>query len=188
MAEGDEEDILSIQRVLSGDSAAFAVLVRKYERRLRSFCRSRLPEAEVDDAAQEVFVKAFKSLGGFRLGASFCPWLFSIAMSTIARKKHRYRNEVDKTRRLMAEADGHTGQNEGLANLEGEFLRKAVRELPPAYRDVVELYYFAELSTEESAKALGLGVEAVKSRLFRARKLLQEMMEGRNRSGPQGVY
>lgn len=184
--DSDEDDILSIQRVLSGDAGAFASLVRKYERRLRSYCRSRLPESEVDDAVQDIFVKAFRSLGSFRLGASFSPWLFAIARSSIAGRKLRFRREEEKRARLAAEGLA-TSENGGLAELEAEYLLKAVAALPQAYREVVELYYLAELDTEGTADTLGIGVEAVKTRLFRARKLLREFMEKGNRGGVQGV-
>lgn len=187
MNGSDEEDILCIQRVLTGDTQSFAFLVSKYEHRLRNFCRSKLPDSEVDDAVQDIFLKAFRSLAGFRLGRSFPPWLFSIARSSIAGKKHRYRNEEDKRARFAAEYGDISGVNEGMKKLEAEFLLKAVAALPRSYRDVVELYYLAELDTEQTAKTLGIGLEAVKTRLFRARKLLQEMLENGNPAGPQGV-
>lgn len=183
----DEEDILSIQRVLSGDAEAFAPLVRKYGGRLRQFCRSRLPDSEVDDTVQDILVKAFRSLPGFRLGASFPPWLFSIARSCIAGRKHRYRNEAVKQARFMAEHRDDSATNEGLEGLEAESVLRAVSALPRVYRDVVELYYLAGLDVEDTAQALGLGQEAVKTRLFRARKALREMMESGNPKGSQGV-
>jgi RNA polymerase sigma-70 factor (ECF subfamily) len=183
----DEEDILCVQRVLMGDTQSFALLVSKYEHRLRSYCRSRLPDSEVDDTVQDIFLKAFKSLAGFRLGRSFPPWIFSIARSCIAGKKHRYRNEEDKRARFVAEYGAVSGVNEGMERLEAEFLLRAVAALPRNYRDVVELYYLAELDTEQTAKTLGIGLEAVKTRLFRARKLLQEMLENGNPVEPQGV-
>jgi RNA polymerase sigma-70 factor (ECF subfamily) len=183
----DEEDILSIQRVLTGDTRAYAFLVTKYERRLRSYCRSRLPDSEVDDTVQDIFIKAFRSLSGFRLGRGFSPWLFTIALNSIASKKHRFRNEEDKRARFIAENRDVHAMNEGMDKLESDFLLKAVGALPRGYRDVVELYYLGELDTEQTAEALGIGLEAVKTRLFRARKLLREMLENGNRSGSQGV-
>jgi RNA polymerase sigma-70 factor (ECF subfamily) len=183
----DEEDIVHIQRVLSGEQRMFSFLVEKYEHRLRRFCRSRLPDSEVDDAVQDVFIKAFKGLAGFQLGRSFSPWLFAIALNGIARKKRRFRNEEIKKARFTAENRDVNDSNDGLRELESESLRKAVAALPRSYRDVVDLYYFAELDTDETAKALGLGLEAVKTRLFRARKLLREMLENGNRAGTGGV-
>ena len=169
------------------DAQAFAGIVARYERRLRAYCRSRLPASEVDDAVQDVFVKAFRGLAGFKLGYSFAPWLFAIARSAIAGRKHRFRNEEDKRARLSADYDPGAGVNDGEAELEAESLRRAVSSLPRGYRDAVELYYFAELDTEKTAAALGIGVEAVKTRLFRARKLLHEMLGGGNPGLPRGV-
>jgi RNA polymerase sigma-70 factor, ECF subfamily len=183
----DEEDIVHIQRVLSGEPRMFSFLVDKYEHRLRKFCRSRLPDSEVDDAVQDVFIKAFQGLAGFQLGRSFSPWLFAIALNGIARKKRRYRNDEVKRVRFAAENRDAYGSNDGQRELEEESLRKAVAALPRSYRDVVDLYYFAELDTEQTAKALDIGLEAVKTRLFRARKLLRKMLENGNRVGTEGV-
>jgi RNA polymerase sigma-70 factor (ECF subfamily) len=183
----DEEDILNIQRILSGDTKPFECLVRKYEHRLRNYCRARLPASEVDDAVQDILIRAFKSLSGFRLGCSFSPWLFAIALNNIASRKHRFRNEMDKHARLTAEKEEAFSVNEGIETLEADFLLDAVATLPRGYRDVVELYYLAELDTEQTAKALGIGLEAVKTRLFRARKLLRGMLESGNRGGTRGV-
>ena len=188
MNSPDDEDILCMQRVLAGDREAFSSIVSRYERRLRSYCRSRLPEAEVDDAVQDILVRAFRGLGGFRLGASFSPWLFTIAFNVIAGSKHRYRNEEEKMQRAATEPARNFDENEGLHLLEAEALLSAVRSLPRMYREAVEMYYYAELPVEDIAKVLGVGTEAVKTRLFRARKLLRAALEGGNREGLREVY
>jgi RNA polymerase sigma-70 factor (ECF subfamily) len=184
----DDEDILSIQRVLAGDREAFSSIVSKYERRLRSYCRARLPDTEVDDTVQDILIRAFRGLGGFRLGSSFSPWLFTIAFNVIAGRKHRFRNEEEKRQRFAAEPARDLEENEGLRLLEAEALLSAVRSLPGMYRDAVEMYYYAELPVEDIAKVLGVGNEAVKTRLFRARKLLRVALEGGNREGLREVY
>lgn len=188
MNSPDDEDILCIQRVLAGDREAFSSIVSRYERRLRSYCRSRLPETEVDDTVQDIFVRAFRGLEKFRLGASFSPWLFTIAFNVIAGRKHRFRNEEEKRQRVAAEPSRSFDENEGLRLLEAEALLAAVRALPRMYRDAVEMYYYADLPVEDIAKVLGVGTEAVKTRLFRARKLLRAALEGGNRERPREVY
>ena len=80
------EDIVIIQRVLAGDADAFRVIVRRYGGRLRGFCLARLGDAdEADDALQDVLLRAYRSLGGFRLGSSFASWLFAIAANRVRR-------------------------------------------------------------------------------------------------------
>lgn len=184
----DDEDILSVQRVLVGDREAFSSIVSRYERRLRSYCRSRLPESEVDDTVQDIFLRAYKGLESFRLGSRFSPWLFTIAFNVIAARKHRFRNEEEKRQRAAAEPARAFDENEGPGLLEAEALLSAVRSLPRMYRDAVEMYYYAELPVEDVAKVLGVGTEAVKTRLFRARKLLRSALEGGNREGSREVY
>lgn len=188
MNSPDDEDILCIQRVLAGDREAFSSIVSRYERRLRSYCRSRLPEAEVDDTVQDILVRAFRGLGGFRLGSSFSPWLFTIAFNVIAGRKHRFRNEEEKRQRIAAEPARAFDENEGFHLLEAEALLSAVRSLQGMYRDVVEMYYYADLGVDEIAKVLGVGTEAVKTRLVRARKMLRVALEGGNREGSREVY
>ena len=79
--EGDERRL--IRDVLSGDRESFAGLVRAHEGRVRSLCLSILRDpAEAEDAAQDVFIKAFKGLAAFRSDASVSTWLYRIAVNT----------------------------------------------------------------------------------------------------------
>lgn len=175
---GDDspEDIILIQRVLEGDREQFRHLVRRYGERVRRFCRSRLgSEEEAADATQDVFVRAFRALGTFRVGRAFAPWLFAIAAN---RARTRWRRSSARTAAELAAADpspdpdGPDAERQALEDVERAEVRAAVSSLARPYREVVELYYFARLSVGETAETLGLGEEAVKSRLLRARRML----------------
>jgi len=171
----------TIRRVLAGDTSAYDAIVDEFEPRLVSFCRSRLDsEEDALDAAQEVFTSAWKALGSFRAGESFAAWLFAIAANQV---RSRYRFRIHEARKLKAaaaeQATVPAGDpvEEAEKNLRFIGLRLAVRGLQPEIRSVVELYYFAGLSVSETAAALHIGDEAVKSRLFRARKKLRSSLE-----------
>jgi RNA polymerase sigma-70 factor (ECF subfamily) len=189
--DSDEEDIRAVHRALNGDAGAFRFLVLKYADRMLSFCRSRSPcEEDAADAAQETFARAYRSLRTFRLGSSFASWLFAIAANRTRTSWARRLADRTKAERAGMEAavrEEADPELDVLRRIETERVRAAVSILPEDLRIAVELYYFAELSVGETARALNVGEEAVKSRLFRARKKLREVLEERNLKDSGGV-
>lgn len=189
--ESDEEDIRAVHRTLSGDAEAFRFLVLKYADRMLSFCRSRsASDEDAADAAQEAFTRAFRSLRTFRLGGSFAAWLFAIAANRTRTGWLKRASERDKMERAGFEAAAvreEDPEEDALRRIETERVRGEVKELPDDLRTAVEFYYFAELSITETAQTLNVGEEAIKSRLFRARKRLREALEERNQTGADGV-
>lgn len=182
MAQEELEDQVLVHRSLSGEEEAFRRLVERYADRVLRFCEARLgPGEDAADAAQEVFIRVYRSLGSYRLGASFPAWLFAIAANRVRTRWARGALERKRAERSVAEAEGAVSpdpEGEALRSLEGEAVRLAVAALPRDQRECVELYYFGGLCVAECAEALGLGAEAVKSRLFRARRSLRAALEG----------
>jgi len=189
----DDDDSSIVQRVLSGDTEAFRMLVDRYGDRLYNFCRVRLgDDSDAEDAVQDVFIRAFRSLRSFDTGRSWSSWLFAIAANRV---KSRYAGNASMASleeragieaEVMDEAATRSADPAGLAldAIAAESLRDAVATLPAVYRGSVELFYFAGLGVADVARSLGLGEEAVKSRLFRARKELAKILE--NNRQPQG--
>jgi len=175
----DDNDVVA--RVLSGNREAFRVLVDKYGSRVVAFCGSRMhSDEDARDAAQDVFLRAFSSLSSFRLGESFAAWLFAIAgnhVRTRFRVFHSNRRKIEAAGVELAVAAPADPALDAERTFRAEALRRAVSALPPALRWPVEFYYFAELSVAETARVLGLGEEAVKTRLFRSRKELRRLLE-----------
>lgn len=190
-AEFSGADGATVVAVMAGDRNAFTAIVERYGGRLIAYCRSRTgSEEEADDAAQEVFIRAFSSLASFRLDESFASWLFAIAANHL-RSRYRFKardDEVEKAARFLAassaEADPHIEIERSFQTMA---VRDAVASLPEHFRRPVELYYFAELSVAETASALGLGEEGVKSRLFRARALIRRFFEMKEKASRRGV-
>lgn len=179
------DDVVVIQRVLGGDADAFRLLVQRYGGRLRGFCLARLGDPdEADDAVQDVLLRAYRSLGSFRLGSSFASWLFAIAANRVRTRRGRSSAREELARRAADAArtapagDSADPADHAVAGLEREEVRRVVARLAWPLRVVVELYYFAGLPVNETAAALGLGVEAVKSRLLRARRELARRAGG----------
>lgn len=174
-----------ISRVIGGEKDAYRILVDRYGARMLGFCRGRLgSEDEAADAAQDVFIRAYSSLPRFRRGESFSAWLFAIAANQV---RTRFRMFGSMRRRLEAVARGTDAARDTrpeddpavtvLAEADAAALRDSVAALPRETRGAVELYYFAGLPVAECARALGIGEEAVKSRLFRARRQLRRALE-----------
>lgn len=168
-----EAEILeSVSRVLRGEREAFALLVREYQGLILRICRGLLNNPEdAEDAAQEVFYRAFRALGSFRLDRRFTPWIAAIAVNTA---KSYYRSRGRRTSKLAAvEPDslpsGDCVEGEGERRVMVEAVRSAVERLPEKLREVVVLYYLEELDVSDVAEALQIGRENVKSRLHRAR-------------------
>lgn len=177
----DDDEV--VKKVLSGDREAYRFLVDKYGPRVISFCRSRMhSEDDAKDAAQDVFIRAYSSLASFRTGESFAAWLFAIAANHVRTRFRIFSSERRKTEAAGVEV-ATAPPADPVEDVERSFradgLRRAVSTLPPDMRWPVEFYYFAELSVAETARVLGLGEEAVKTRLFRARKYLRLTLEGK---------
>ena len=179
--QGSFDEKAVVEEIIAGNSNAYRRIVEKYSARVLAFCRSRMrSEEDARDAAQEVFIRAYASLASFRSNENFASWLFAIAANNVRTHFRLFSSRKHKEEAFAKEiavAPIPDPAEEAEQNLRAEALRQAVASLPLDLRKPVELYYFAELSVEETASVLKLGQEAVKSRLFRARKALRQAIE-----------
>jgi RNA polymerase sigma factor (sigma-70 family) len=175
--EGEAE---LVARAAEGDHEAYAALVRPYERvafRVAAAITGWNPDAE--EATQNAFVKAYRSLHRFRVGEPFRPWLLRIVVN----EAHNVLRGERRHRRLGARAaERHEVACEGadetvLAREEVDAVIGALARLSDADRLAVVLRYFAELSDAEAAALVGTSKEAHRVRLLRARKRLQALLE-----------
>jgi RNA polymerase sigma-70 factor (ECF subfamily) len=161
----------------SGDSSAFAVIYRRCEPRVRRQLAGRVPSSQVDDLVNETFLRAWRSLQNFRWqGTDPVAWVLVIARHLAADYWSLARN-----RRELASEDpamyGPVVSQRGAEDIvidlvEAERLREAVRRLPPAQRQCLELRFLAERSVRETAEAMGRQDAAVRSLQLRALKSL----------------
>lgn len=179
-------------RVLAGETAAFELLMRRHNRRLYRVARSLLRDAaEAEDALQDAYLAAYRSLAGFRGEASLATWLTRVvANECTARLRKRARRDniipilsahelpmelEDETMDRTARDDDSPEQATARAEL-GALLERKIDALPDAFRVVFVLRCVEELSVEETAASLGLPEATVRTRLFRARGLLRESL------------
>jgi RNA polymerase sigma-70 factor (ECF subfamily) len=186
------DDLFAVSEVLRGDTDAFKAIVERYRGLVYRLALSSLGNREeAEEASQEIFLKAFKSLPSFRIDKRFLPWLYSIASNYLRTHAVRVRRADEKLVRdrqeLLPSRPEDNPEARALLRQSLEELRTAVSALAPAVREVVNLYYFEGLSVEDICSVLGLGAENVKSRLMRGRKGLRAALEDRaTRERPDG--
>jgi RNA polymerase sigma factor (sigma-70 family) len=174
-----ENERAVVQRVLEGDPAAFRVIVREYGRMVTHIVsRMIYDRAEQEDLAQEVFLKVYENLGGFRFRSSMSTWIARITYNTclnFLEKKRPSLIEDELPERGGADAFPSTGpppdvvvHRAGVA----EILEREIRSLPLKHRTVLTLFHLENLSYQEIGEAMGLPDGTVKSYLFRARREL----------------
>ncbi len=181
-------DVLLVERAKAGDTAAFEQLVKQYDRQIfRTAQHITQNREDAEDITQDVFFKAFQKLDQFQGNSKFSTWLVRIAVneSLMRLRKRKTSRTVSMDQdvetdegsipRDFAEWRPNPEQNYSQSEL-AEILRKTIAGLPPGFRTVFTLRDIENLSTEETAEALGLSVPAVKSRLLRARLQLRERL------------
>jgi RNA polymerase sigma-70 factor (ECF subfamily) len=187
MGHADDEDAAAAARVVAGDPVAFDGIVRRWQHRLVGlawrFCRDR---ARAEDMAQEAFLKAYRSLSGFRGESSFGTWLTAVAVNTC---RSRLRSEGPPLVPLDPAASlGHEpGTLQRLADRQREeAVRRAVLTLPERYRDALVVYYFHEMDVGRAAATLAIAEGTLKARLHRGRELLRRRCEALGLAPGQG--
>jgi RNA polymerase sigma-70 factor (ECF subfamily) len=136
---------------------------------------------DAEDAAQEVFLRAYRGLDGFKGEAKFSTWLYRITFNLCADWQRRNRRAgrraalIDEAAEL---ADGRENLEEGFLESERkDLVRRALDGLDKRYRSVLVLLYYQKMSYEQIAAVLDLPVKTVETRLYRARKMLRESLE-----------
>ena len=192
-----EDEPKLVAAAQAGDVEAFETLVERYERKIFRLTMNITQNREdAEDAMQEAFLKAYEHLAEFQRNSRFYTWLVRIAVNQALMKLRKRRpNQVS----LDAELD--TGEDTIPREVEdwgpspeerygrtelSDILSAAISDLDEPFRIVFQLRDIEDLSTEETAEALGLSVPAVKSRLLRARlKLRQKLSRHFRRSDNQ---
>ena len=185
-AEATDQQLVA--RVQKGDSRAFDLLVLKYQHRIFGLISRYVHDAdEVQDVAQEAFIKAYRALPRFRGDSAFYTWLYRIAINTaknylVSRSRRPPGSDVEVEDAEYYEGGSMLHEIETPENaLFGAELKavveRAIRELPEDLRTAVTLREFDGLSYEDIAGIMDCPVGTVRSRIFRAREAIDSRVK-----------
>ncbi|MFZ2955527.1 MAG: sigma-70 family RNA polymerase sigma factor [Candidatus Ozemobacteraceae bacterium] len=183
--ERDEEDARLVSRVLAGEVNVYGILVEQYERLVFSYLLPRVRSLEeVEDLAQEIFLKAYRHLDSFDLQRRFAPWLMRIArnfMIDSSQKNVRIPHGNGLATEIFEHVAASGPMTEPHEKLEArEEFRGTFRhmlDLPEDLRIPFLLRVLQELSYEEIAELIDLPLQTVKNRIFKARSILRDQRQ-----------
>lgn len=178
--ESPSEEVRWIEEAIQGDHIAFAQLVDRYKGPVYSLAYRMLGNAsDAEDAAQEIFVRAYTKLATFDRTRKFSTWLLSIASNyCIDVLRRRRATLVDLDDVAFAVPTNEPGpERKALDQEQRAAIGRAVTKLPETYRLVTILRYYHDLSYDEIEQATGLSEATIKTRLFRARRQLEALLE-----------
>lgn len=176
------DDAEVVRRVLAGEPALFEVLVRRHDTRVYRTVRAILrDEDEAEDAMQAAWVSAYQHLGAFAHASSFTTWLLRIAaneaLGRLRKRSHLVAlDDEDDDGGGTMDPRAEDPEERAAAHEAIRLVERAADGLSPAYRSVFVLRDVEQLSTAETAAALGLSEETVKVRLHRARAMLRRTL------------
>jgi RNA polymerase sigma-70 factor (ECF subfamily) len=185
MTPEKSEDLQVIDRFKNGDASAFGEIVLKYQDKIYNLCRHMLGNAEdAEDAAQDVFLKAYQALPKFQPEASLYTWLYRIATNTCIdyKKKPIFESlfgDSGEGEKLIHDRASDAPSPEKLYQSRqiGQALEGCLGILSPKLRAIIILKEIEELPYEEIADTLEISMGTVKSRIARAREELQKLMK-----------
>lgn len=193
---GESPDLVRIRRFQAGDTTAFEEILRAHQDRILTLCRYLLGNAaDAEDAAQDVFLKAFKGLRTFRPEASLYTWLYRIAVNTcIDRKRKPFFISLfapgDRDDTTIVDPRSNAPSPEKLLESRqiARSIEDALKALSPKLRAAIVLKEIEGLAYEEIAEVLDVSLGTVKSRISRAREELKRVLiDGGEQKGPPFV-
>jgi RNA polymerase sigma-70 factor (ECF subfamily) len=173
-----------VKRVQNGDKKAFDLLVLKYQRKIiRLLSRMIRDQNEIEDVAQEAFIKAYKALPQFRGDSAFYTWLYRIAINTArnwmsqnSRRPSAPNANVTDSDETFSEidnlTDSHTPESEMVSKEIAASVNETIESLPEELRRAIVLREIDGMSYEDIALAMNCPIGTVRSRIFRAREAI----------------
>ncbi|MDT0644408.1 RNA polymerase sigma factor [Zunongwangia sp. F363] len=177
-----QPDQYFIEKAMHGDTRAFGVLVERYQDYIFTIVYRMLKvREEAEEVAQDVFLKAFEALPGFRGDAKFSSWLYRIAYrKTLDRIRKNSRFSTSELIEEITEDDTEKLEN-GLEIMlqeeRSEIIQNCILKLPEQESAIITLFYFEEQSVKEIAAITGLTQDNIKVKLYRSRKALFSLLK-----------
>ncbi len=177
----EEKELIDAAR--AGDREALGVLFVRHQERIRKFLRKRMgSEADVEDLVQNVFLEMTRTIGAYEERSAFSTWVLGISMNLVRNYYSRspaFRHQFVEVSELAslpaAESDGPGEKADSAQRFQR--IREAIAGLPANLRDPLVLVVYQGMSYEEAAECLGIGLSALKSRIFRARGWIRRFLD-----------
>ena len=178
-----EDDVQLIQRILSGDDAAFTALVRKHQQSVHALVWRKIGDFHhAEEIAQDTFLQVYKKLSTLKDPRQFSGWLYVITSRCCVNWQRKNKSvlqvlEIPNMEALDKSAYSRYVSKEQEAKASEhryDIVKRLLQKLPESERTVITLYYLGEMTTREISKFLGVSVNTVTSRLRRGRKRLQQ--------------
>jgi RNA polymerase sigma factor (sigma-70 family) len=176
-------DIELINLALAGNQAAYADLVRRHQRFVFTLAlRFAKGREDAEEITQDCFIKAYRSLSQFQGQSKFSTWLYSIVYTTamtFLRKKRLDTTSIDNEDTFIQLESQTSGFETNMAESKSRsfYVNQAIEQLLPDDAMIITLFYKAEQSLEEIARAMNMETNTVKVKLFRARQRLKDRLE-----------
>ncbi len=172
-----DDDFSLIKRFIDGDESTFSILVQRHKEKVRNIIYLTLNNHDlVDDIAQEVFLTVYKNLGSFRFESQFTTWLYRITVNKC--KDHLRKIKIRQIFSPIKDSEEELGYETAPENSDiKEIVHKAIAKLPDKLRVPLLLKDIEGLSYQEISESIQCEIGTVKSRIFRAREGLKELLK-----------
>lgn len=163
-----------VKAVIDGNDRAYEELIRRYQDAVAGFVWRLVPVAEDrEEVCQDVFMKAYANLAGFRFGSKFSTWLYTIAHRTAISRMRRKRYEVESfDEEVWPDEAGVDASDEQIARL----LNREIGKLDEEERSIISLFHLQGCAVDEISEIVNRPSGTVKSILFRVRKKLKDRL------------
>ncbi len=172
------EDKELVKRALAGDSASYEALFERHRSSVLGILQSRCgDEALSEDILQEAFIKAYLNLEKYNPKYSFGGWLMTIAQNLFIDYTRKIENQPKQGEvELRSISSGPNPEEHFMVAEDNRRLNEALESLTPAYRTIIEMRFWRDLSYEQIADELNLPIGTVKTQIFRARRAFIEKL------------
>jgi RNA polymerase sigma factor (sigma-70 family) len=175
-------DIYYIEQILAGNSNSFSYIVDRHKNKAYNLAfRISGNHEEAEELAQDSFVKAYRSLRGFKMKSSFATWLFRIVYNTAISHVRIKKKRILSLEDFPADATDFIGSNTSEEEAEREYrsslVNFALQKITEEERGLISLCYYEEMSIDEISDITGISKSNIKVKLFRARQKMQEIIE-----------
>ncbi len=187
MKYSDSDDQSLVRAFHEGDEKAFEEIVRRYQRQVANIVYLTMgSRSDVEDLTQDVFLRIYKSIGRVNVETSLFSWIYRIALNLcideLRRKKFRRMlaldtSEESATDHVSALEDPASASDDLMTEEKKNQVLHALKELTPAHRTALVLREYEEMSYKEIAETMQITEQAVKSRIFRAREELKDLLK-----------